>query len=331
MTDNNQSVESQQLLDVPQLVREAVERTSDYLTPTPLEYSRYLSEQIDGEVWLKLDSMQRTSSFKFRGAINKVLTLTEEELNKGLITASNGNHALAMGEALPYINHSATLYVGGNTAQVRLDLLEAQGVLDVKIVGNDAYDAEVEARRAAAEEGKVYISPYNDATVMGGQGTCGYEISQQLPDVDATFITCGGGGLLAGSAGWLKHHNPETACYGVVSQNSPVMKRCIEAGELFEMETSPTLADTCAGCIDLDSITFDICKRYVDEFISISEEEIADAMRVIFYEHRLVAEGSAALTVAAILKRKDELKGKKVVAVICGKNVDVELFKRIIA
>ncbi len=179
--------ENQQQLDVPTLVLEAIERCQDYLSPTPLEYSMYLSEQIEGEVWLKLDSMQRTASFKFRGAINKILTLTEEELRKGVISASTGNYALAVAEAMHIRKHRATIYVGKDIESSRLELLRAHG-LDLVVFDGDAWGAEKEARRVAEEEDKIYVSPYNDPIVVGGQGTCGYEISRQLPDLDAAFF-----------------------------------------------------------------------------------------------------------------------------------------------
>jgi threonine dehydratase len=324
------TTESEQPIDVPQLVREAHERCREYLSPTPLEYSRHLSERIEGDVWLKLDSMQRTSSFKFRGAINKVLTLTEEELDKGVVSASTGNFALAVAEAMRIRNRRATIYVANDIESSRLDLLRAHG-LDLVVFGELAWDAEKEARRVAVDEDKIYISPYNDPIVVGGQGTCGYEISRQLPDVDAAFFACGAGGLLTGSSGWLKSHNPDVQTFGVSPENSPVMYESVRTKKMVEMETYPTLADTCAGGVDLDSITLELCERYVDEIVLLTEKEIEESIRLLFEEHRLVVEGSGALGVGGLLKRKERLKGKKVVAVVCGRNVDLEVFKRIIS
>ena len=321
---------SQAPLDVPQLVREAHERTKEYLSPTPLEYSRYLSDQIEGDVWLKLDSMQRTSSFKFRGAINKILTLTEEELDKGVVSASTGNYALAVAEAMRIRKRRATIYVARDMEASRLELLRAHG-LDLVIFGDLAWDAELEARRVAEEEDKIYVSPYNDPIVVGGQGTCGYEISRQLPDVDAAFFACGAGGLLTGSAGWLKSHNADVEAFGVSPENSPVMYESMRTNKMVEMETFPTLADTCGGGVDLDSITLDLCRRHVDEIVLLTEPEIEASIRMLFEQHRLVVEGSGALAAAGLLKRKERFKGKKVVAVVCGRNIDLEVFKRIVA
>jgi threonine dehydratase len=289
----------------------------------------HLSERIGGDVWLKLDSMQRTSSFKFRGAINKVLTLTDEELDKGVVSASTGNYALAVAEAMRIRNRRATIYVAKDLEPARLQLLRAHG-LDLVIFGEGAWDAEKEARRVAEDEDKIYVSPYNDPIVVGGQGTCGYEISRQLPDVDAAFLACGAGGLLTGSAGWLKSHNPAVEVFGVSPENSPVMHESMRKNEMVEMETFPTLADTCAGGVDLDSITLELCQRYVEEIVLLTETEIEESIRLLFEQHRLVVEGSGALGVGGLLKRKEQLRGKKVVAVVCGRNIDLEVFKRII-
>ena len=182
----------------------------------------------------------------------------------------------------------------------------------------------------AEEEDKIYVSPYNDPVVVGGQGTCGYEISQQLPDLDAALFACGAGGLLTGSAGWLKAHNPDIEVFGVSPENSPVMYASMKGQKMVEMETYPTLADTCAGGVDLDSITLELCLRYVDEILLLSEKEIEASIRLLFEEHRLVVEGSGALGVGGLLKQKDRFRGKKVVATVCGRNVDLEVFKRII-
>lgn len=322
--------ESQPQLNVPQLVREANERCQDHLLPTPLEHSMYLSDKIEGEVWLKLDSMQRTSSFKFRGAINKILSLTEAELDRGIVSASTGNYALAVAEAMRIRNRRATIYVANDIEPSRLELLRSHG-LNLVIHGEVAWDAEKEARRVGDEEGKIYVSPYNDPIVVGGQGTCGYEISQQLPDLDAAFLACGGGGLLTGSAGWLKSHNSDVEAFGVSPANSPVMYESMRTNKMVEMDTQPTLADTCAGGIDLDSITLDLCRRYVDEIVLLTEKEIEASIRLLFEQHRLVTEGSGVLSIGGLLKRKERFKGKKVVAVVCGRNVNLEVFKKIIA
>ncbi len=149
--------------------------------------------------------------------------------------------------------------------------------------------------------------------------------------MEAALFACGAGGLLTGSAGWLKSLNPKVEAFGVSPENSPVMYESMRTNKMVEMETYPTLADTCAGGVDLDSITLDLCRRYVDEIWLLTEKEIETSIRLLFEQHRLVVEGSGALSVGALLKRKEHFKGKKVVAVVCGRNIPLELFKRIIA
>ena len=324
------ATEKQQENKVRQWVLDAEERSREYLNETPLEYSLYLSKLADAEVYLKLDLMQKTSSFKFRGAVSKVMSLSEEELDKGIVTASTGNYALAVSEAARLRGRRATIYVGEDIEASRLQIMKDHG-FDVVIYGPGPWDAEKRARQVAEEEGKIYISPYNDPVVVGGQGTCGLEISRQLPDVQAAFFAVGGGGLCGGSGGWLKSFNPDIKVIGVSPENSPVMYESVKAGKVLEMETFPTLADTCAGCLDLDSVTLEVLQKYVDEIILLTEDQIADAIRLLFEQHRLVAEGSGALSVGGFLKMKDSFKGKKVVLTICGRNIDLDRFKQIIA
>ncbi len=316
-------------LDVRQLVQEAEERCRPYLFETPLEHSRYLSDKVQGEVWLKLDLVQKTTSFKLRGATNKIMALSEEELDRGVVTASTGNYAFAVAEAMGQRGRSAVTYVAEDIDPSRLELMRSHG-LQVVIHGAEAGAAEAEARRVAREEGKVYVSPYNDPLVVGGQGTCGLEISRQLPDLDAAVLAVGGGGLIGGSGGWLKSFRPEVEVFGVSPSNSPVMYESLRARRIVDMQTRPTLADTCAGGIDHDAITLDLCQRFVDEIFLVSEAEIEDAIRTLFEQHRLVAEGSAAMGIAALLKHPDRFAGKRTVLVVCGRNIAIDTFRRII-
>jgi len=173
--------------------------------------------------------------------------------------------------------------------------------------------------------------PSGDGLRCGGQGTCGYEISHQLPDLDAAFFACGAGGLLTGSSGWLKSHNPDIETFGVSPANSPVMYESMRNKKMITMDTAATLADTCAGGVDLDSITLDLCLRHVNEIMLLSEDEITASIRLLFEQHRLVSECSGALGVGGLLKHKERFMGKKVVAVVCGRNIDLEVFKTIIS
>lgn len=316
--------------EVRQWVLEAEERSRPYLVETPLEYSLYLSKLASAEVYLKLDLVQKTSSFKYRGAVSKIMSLSKEELAKGLVAASTGNFALAVGEAAKLRGCDLTIYVAENIAASRLQKIKDYGY-QVELYGQDGWAPEKRAREVAQQEGKLYVSPYNDPVVVGGQGTCALEISRQLPDVQAAFFAIGGGGLCSGCGGWLKSFNPDIEVIGVSPERSPVMYESVKANQMLEMETFSTLADTCAGGVDLDTITLGLLQKYTDEITLLTEEEIANAVRVLFEHHRLVVEGSGALSVGAFLKMKDAFKGKKVVLTVCGRNIDLDLFKQIIA
>jgi threonine dehydratase len=316
-------------IDIRQEVLNADVRIRPYVAETPVEHSIYLSNLIEGTVHLKLDLQQKTGSFKYRGATNKVMSLSEEELDRGVISASTGNHALAIGAAMKNIGREATIYLAEDVPQGRVDLIRSFG-LNLVIYGKEAGFAESKARQVAEEEGKVYISPYNDYTVMAGQGTCGLEISRQVPDVDSVIISCGGGGLIGASAGYLKSFNSDLEVIGVCPENSPNMPESIKAGKIIKMDPLPTLADTCAGNLEDNSVTFEVCKKYVDRYDVLTEKEIADAMRLIFEEHRMVVEGSAAMGVAHLVKRKKDYKGKCVVIVICGKNIAADTYRSVI-
>ena len=317
-------------LDIRQLVLDAEKRCRPYLWETPLEYSHYLSELCQGEVWLKLDLVQKTTSFKIRGATNKIMSLSESEMERGVVTASTGNYAFAVAEACAQRGYKATSYVAKNIDPSRLDLMKKHG-LSVVVFGEEAGAAEAEARRVAQSENKVYVSPYNDVAVMAGQGTCGYEISKQLPDLDAVVVAVGGGGLIAGTGGWLKSFKPDVEVIGVSPQNSPVMYESIRAGKVVDLEEIlPTLADTCAGGVDKDALTLPVCQNVIDKFVLLSEAEIAKGIRTLFEKHLLVAEGSAAMSVATVQKHPEWFKDRKTVLVICGRNIDLEKFKKIV-
>jgi len=317
------------IAQVRQWVEEAEQRSRPYLWTTPLEYSPYLSEVCDGEVWLKLDLVQKTTSFKLRGATSKIMALSEEEMGRGVVTASTGNYAFAVAEACRQRGYTATTYVAENIGPSRLELMKKHG-LEVVIHGPEAGAAEAEARRVAEREGKIYVSPYNDPAVVGGQGTCGFEIAQQLPDLDTVVVAVGGGGLIAGTGGWLKSCNPDVRVIGVSPENSPVMYESLKAGRVLDMEILPTLADTCAGGVDHDAITLGLCQQIIDDFLLLTEAEIENGIRTLFEQHRLVAEGSAAMSVAALLKEPERFRGRKTVLVVCGRNIDIERFKKII-
>ena len=197
---------------------------------------------------------------------------------------------------------------------------------EVETVAGDALRAEVTARAAAAEEGRVFISPYNDAEVMAGQGTIGIEIAAQAPGLDAVFAAVGGGGLIAGIAGYLSHEHPKTAMVGCWPENAPAMYQCIRAGEIIDVAELPTLSDGTAGGVEKGTITLAPCRELVRDFVLVSEGEIADAMRLIAQHHRFIIEGSAGVAVAGFIKAAGRYRGKTVAIVLCGRNIGLEKF-----
>ena len=188
-------MESTQEIDVRQEVLDADQRIRPHVLETPVEHSIYLSNLIEGTVYLKLDLQQTTGSFKFRGATSKINSLSEEELDRGVISVSTGNYALAIAEAMKNCGREATIYLANDIEEARLDLIKAHG-LNIVMYGDEPWEAEKEARAVAEAEGKIYVSPYNDRIVVGGQGTCGLEIWHQVPSIDTLIAACGGGGLV---------------------------------------------------------------------------------------------------------------------------------------
>ncbi len=304
-------------------VREAAERLRDYVVRTPLRYSQAFSGSTGADVWFKLENLQDTGSFKLRGATNRLLTLSQQERAAGCVAASSGNHGAAVACAMQKLSTTGIVFVPEQTSPAKVDKIRAYGG-DVRFFGHDGLDTEQHARDYAASHDMLYLSPYNDEEVVAGQGTCGAEITQQLPDVDTVLIAVGGGGLIGGCGAVLRAHNPGVRIIGCQPAASPVMARSIEAGEILDLPSEPTLSDGTAGGIESGSVTFPLNQAVVDEFVTVSEAEIASAMRHYMEAEGQVIEGAAGVAVAALLKRRQDLAGEKVVVVICGANVSDE-------
>ena len=215
---------------------------------------------------------------------------------------------------------SGVIFVPEQTSAAKVDAIRSYGG-EIRFFGTDGLDTEQEARAFAEREGMYYVSPYNDETVIAGQGTCGIEIARQLPDVDAAYVAVGGGGLISGIGSVLKQHNPDVQLVGCQPEASAVMAYSVAAGRLLDMPSEATLSDGTAGGIEPDAITFELCRELVDEFVLVSEEEIAAAMREYMAAEVDRIEGAAGVAVAALLARKSDVKGRKVVVIICGGNI----------
>lgn len=316
-------------LDVKQEVLDAEKRIRPYVLETPLEYSRYLGGKGECKVYLKLENTQRTGSFKFRGASNHLLSLSGEEIRRGVVTASTGNHGAAFAEMLEILGHEGTIYMPENAARGKVDVLRSYNV-QLKFSGNDCEIAENAAREEARGTGGIFIPPYNHPKIVGGQGTVAVELERQLEHIDAVFVPVGGGGLMAGISGYFKAARKSIRCIGCQPENSPVMYESVKAGRIIQMESKPTLSDGTAGGMEAGSITFDICKETVDRYVLVSEEEIADAVRLMLEHHYMLIEGAAALSVAAFMRVKEEFRNKTVVLVISGRKITLDKLKKII-
>jgi threonine dehydratase len=316
-------------MNVKQEVLLAEQRIRSYIRETPLDYSYYLSGIAQNKTYLKLENNQITGSFKARGSLNKILSLTSDQRQQGIITASTGNHGLGVANALVQTKTNGTIYLPTTVSPAKLDAIKALGV-PVEFYGENSGDTEVYARKVAQETGRIYISPYNDEQIVGGQGTIGLELLKQLPEIDYVLVAVGGGGLISGIAGYLKEQKPEVKIIGCLPESSPVMYECIKAGKVIDVSEQPTLSDGTAGGIDKDSITLELCKKYVDDYILVSEDEIASGMRLVIEKHHQIIEGSAGVSVAAFVKEKARFKGKNVALIMCGGNITFEKLQKVI-
>jgi threonine dehydratase len=300
-----------------------------YVRETYLEYSPFYSRMTGANVYFKLENLQYTGSFKLRGAMNKLLSLTDEEKGRGVVTASTGNHGAAFAYGLSKVEGSGVVFVPENASRTKVEAIERLGA-EVRHVGNDCSETEAYARQYAKKNKMTHMPPYNDVKAIGGQGTIAFELAKQLDQIDAVFVALGGGGMISGIGGFLKPQSPGVQIIGCSPQNSQVMIQSIKAGKILDLPSLPTLSDGTAGGIEPGSITLDLCREFVDAYITVTEEEIKDSLREFIQTQHMLIEGSAAVAVAAFKKQADRFSGLNVVVVICGGNISLETLKTII-
>ena len=323
-------------INVPELVLAAEERIRPYIRQTILEPAPFYSADSGAQVFFKCENLQHTGSFKVRGALSKTLALSEAERARGIVTASTGNHGAAVAYSLNQVGASGIVFVPEIASASKVEAIQRLGA-EVRYFGSDLAETEVYARQFAREHGAAYIPPYNDPQVLGGQGTIGLELSRQLESVDAVFASVGGGGLIAGIAGYLKHIFPKVRVFGCSPENSQVMAELVRAGRILDLPSLPTLSDGTAGGIEAGSITFPLCRDLVDKYISVSEAEIGANLRQFIATQHMLIEGSAAVTVAGFRKTATSKKmgewlaGKNVVIVLCGANIGLEPLKEVLS
>ena len=313
--------------DLKESCQTAYNNIKKHIVKTPLIHSKNLSSISDTNVFLKLENFQHTGSFKLRGAMNKILNLPDKSI--GVVAASSGNHGAAVAYSLRNLKMKGLVYVPENAVPSKVKLMKKYGV-EIRYSGNDSLIAESSAISYAEENNLSFVSPYNDIDVISGQGTIGVEMINQMKDLDVVFITVGGGGLISGVGGYLKSINSNIKIIGCSPENSPVMKVSLNKGKIIEFDSLPTLSEGSAGGIERDSITYNFCEEFIDDFYLVSEEEIAENIKFFIANEKLLIEGAAAVSVAAFLKNKKLFKGMNVGIVICGGNIGNDTLKSIL-
>ena len=307
----------------------AEKRIRSYIRETPLESSPNFDGLQNTNVFFKCENLQYTGSFKVRGALSKGFAIQNKDLLKGVVTASTGNHGAATAFALSKIGYKGTIFVPENASKVKIFNIERHGGI-IKFHGADSGETEFFARNYAKKNNLIYLPPYNDPQVIGGQGTIAIELKNQLKKIDAVFVSIGGGGLISGIALYLKHISPETKIIGCSPRNSQVMIQSVKKGNLINYPSKPTISDGTAGGVELDSITFPIVKNYVDELLTVSESQIFSAIKKFMNYHPMTIEGSAGVSIAGYLSKYREWLGKNVVIVLCGANISLENLKKVL-
>jgi threonine dehydratase len=307
----------------------ARERIRDHIYYSPANHSAALSAMTGQQVSLKLDNLQRTGAFKERGALNKILTLTDAEKKNGVIAASAGNHAQAVAYHASARGIHARIVMPLMTPLVKVSATAGFGA-EVLLHGANYDEACTEALRISNEEGVTFLHPFDDEAVIAGQGSLGLEMLEQIPDLDAVVIPIGGGGLIAGVACAIKETRPSVRVIGVQTEKLPSMLRAREAGRPVTIPAEATIADGIA-VRRAGELTFPLVERYVDEIVTVDEEEIAKAILILLENEKTLAEGAGAIALAALLQHKTSLpSGARTGVLVCGGNIDVSLLARII-
>lgn len=315
--------------DAAREVAAAEPRIRPHIRETPLEPSPFLSGETGGDVRLKLECVQVTGSFKPRGALNRLLALSETERARGVVAASTGNHGLAVAHALALLSIAGEIFLPSTVSPAKLDALRARGAR-VRLVEDDPGVVETVARRDAERTGRVYVSPYNDRYVVGGQGTVGAELLRQLDGVDAVLVPVGGGGLIGGIGACLKERAPGVRIVGCQPAACPILAESVRAGRLLELPSAPSLSDATVGLVEAGAITFPLCQAVVDDWIVVGEADIRSALRLVLERQSVLIEGASALPVAALLATRDRWQGARVALVLTGSHIALPALREVL-
>ncbi len=309
-------------------VEAARARIRDAIYCSPCPASETLGDLTGTRCHVKLENLQMTGSFKERGALSKLLTLSPEERARGVIAASAGNHGLAVAYHARRLGIAATVVVPEWAPLIKVARCRRHGAT-VVLAGQDYDEAYAEARRREAATGAVFVHPFDDPAVIAGQGTLGLELCEQVPDLDAVIVPVGGGGLIGGVALAVKARAPRVEVIGVQAAAFPAMRAALEAGRPARLGPAPTIADGIA-VRQVGALAYELCRRWVDEVVVVDEAEIANAILLLLEIEKTVVEGAAATTLAAVLNKKIALAGKRVALVLSGGNIDVNIIARVI-
>jgi threonine dehydratase len=302
----------------------ARQRISAVTQKSPLLPSNPLSAVTGAQVYLKIETFQPTGSFKIRGAANKILSLSDHERVRGVITASTGNHGRAVAYIAKKLGVRATVCLSKDVPENKVKALRLLGA-EVVVSGRSQDDAFDRAAELQSTEGYSFIPPFDDAGIIAGQGTIGLELLEAVPEIDAVLVPVSGGGLISGVATVAKSTSRKIKVMGISMERAPVMYHSLRAGKPVQMEEEDTLADSLRGGIGADNqYTFHIVRSLVDNIVLVSEEEIAAAIRFVFNQHRIVVEGAGAVGIAALLAGKLTNLGENIAIILSGGNVDTQ-------
>ena len=291
-----------------------------------------MSARYGAEIFVKAEHAQRTGSFKVRGSANVVHALHADVASRGVVTASSGNHGIGVATAAASRGISCKIFLPANVSPSKLTQIERLGGEPVLVDSTDAIEGELAARALAEAEGVFYISPYNDPLVAAGQGTIGKEITEDANGpLDAVVVAVGGGGLISGIATWVKEHSPKTKIIGASALNDRAMAASIDAGRVVTPEFLPTFSDGTAGALEEDTITFPLCQSLVDEWLDISEQDIATAVTEMIDDHHQLIEGAAGVALAAATQWASMNPDSRIAVVSCGGNVSSTALANMIA
>jgi len=309
-------------------IKEAHKNISSYVNYTPLLYSNYLSK--GKNVYLKLESLQITGSFKLRGATNKLLSLNDDQKKKGVIAVSTGNHGKGVAYASKQLGIQSIIFMSNMVPVHRRKAIEALGA-KVEIIGTNSDEADLYAREYSKKRDMSLIHPFDDLKVIAGQGTIGLEMLETFPEVDTVIIPTSGGGLIGGIALAIKLQKPNVKIIAVSMKRGPSMYESLKVGKPVDVEEEETLADCLGGSIGLENeYTFKIAQDTIDDFILIDEDKIAEGIKLNFEKHKLVTEGAAATGVMVVKDNLSSHLGTNIISLICGGNIDNDLFSKII-